>query len=154
MQLWRISNHADLTGLGGERLSGRWHTASPGKRIVYLSEHPALALIENLANLRGNPQFYPSTYQLIRVSASTQYLVEGVDPANFANLDMADTQQTQAIGDRWLADRAVALLRVPSAPSPVSSNYLLNPLHSDASSFQIDWAKHVKYDRRLFHLSQ
>ncbi len=43
MILWRISNHDDLVGLGGEKADGRWHSAARGKRIVYLSEHPALA---------------------------------------------------------------------------------------------------------------
>jgi RES domain-containing protein len=154
MQLWRISNHADLTGLGGELLGGRWHTASPGKRIVYLSEHPALALIENLSNLRGNPRFYPATYQLLSISVSTQYPVETIRSADLDNTDIGDPEQTQAMGDRWLAGRASALFRVPSAPSPQSWNYLLNPLHPEAASFQIDWAKHVIYDRRLFHVTK
>ena len=32
------------------------------KGVVYLSEHPALALIENLANLKGNPSLLPDQY--------------------------------------------------------------------------------------------
>jgi RES domain-containing protein len=67
--LWRISNHADLAGLGGERLTARWHTATPGKRIVYLAEHPAAALLENLVHLKGHPQFFPQDYQLLRIEA-------------------------------------------------------------------------------------
>ncbi len=65
--LWRISNHGDLVGLGGERADGRWHSAGRGKRIVYLSEHPALALVEVLANLKGNPRLFPESYQMLRV---------------------------------------------------------------------------------------
>jgi hypothetical protein len=41
---------------------------------------------------------------------------------------------------------------VPSAPSPESSNYLLNPLHPDARSLVIDWSRWIDYDKRLFHL--
>jgi hypothetical protein len=63
--LWRISSHGDLTGLGGEKTDGSWHTAARGKRLVYLSEHPALALIEALANLQGDPKLFPDTYQLL-----------------------------------------------------------------------------------------
>jgi hypothetical protein len=44
------------------------------------------------------------------------------------------------------------LLRVPSAPSPESWNYLLNPLHVEAKGLQVEWARWVRYDRRLFHL--
>ena len=68
VNLWRISRHDDLDGLGGERADGRWHTAAKGKRIVYLSEHPALALIEVLANLKGNPRLFPDAYRLMKIS--------------------------------------------------------------------------------------
>ena len=60
--LWRISNCCDLEGIGGEKADGRWHTAARGKRILYLSEHPAIALIEVLANLHTNPNLIPETY--------------------------------------------------------------------------------------------
>jgi len=46
MELWRISNYADLSGAGGLQAAGRWHTR--GKRIVYLADHPASALLEML----------------------------------------------------------------------------------------------------------
>jgi RES domain-containing protein len=65
--LWRISNRCDLEGVGGEKADGRWHTAARGKRIVYLSEHPAVALVEVLANLHTNPKLFPDSYQLIKV---------------------------------------------------------------------------------------
>jgi RES domain-containing protein len=68
--LWRISNDCDLEGLGGERADGRWHTAARDKSIVYFSENPALALIEVLANLKGNPKLFPDAYQLMKVKAA------------------------------------------------------------------------------------
>jgi len=77
--LWRISNHGDLAGLGGEKTSGRWHTAARGKRIVYLSEHPAVALIEALANLKGDPKLFPDTFQLIRISVADSVSREAVN---------------------------------------------------------------------------
>ncbi len=42
MWLWRISNYADLKGIGGLRASGWWHYA--GQPVVYFAEHPALTL--------------------------------------------------------------------------------------------------------------
>ena len=66
--LWRVSNHCDLDGLGGEKADGRWHTAARGKRIVYLSDSPAGALLESLANLKGNPELFPEKYQLLEIS--------------------------------------------------------------------------------------
>ena len=56
--LWRISNRCDLEGVGGEKADGRWHTAARVKRIVYLSEHPAVALLEVLANFHSNQNLF------------------------------------------------------------------------------------------------
>ncbi|MFL6462844.1 MAG: RES domain-containing protein, partial [Bryobacteraceae bacterium] len=47
--LWRISNHADLAGIGGLRCSARWH--SQGHRVVYLAWSPSAALIEAMVHL-------------------------------------------------------------------------------------------------------
>jgi RES domain-containing protein len=150
--LWRISRHDDLQGLGGERSDGRWHTAAKGKRIVYLSEHPALALIEVLANLKGNPRLFPDSYHLMKIAIDDTTFSKALTPAPLPE-DWRDTlDHSRQIGDAWLGERTSALLAVPSAPSPESSNYLLNPLHPDARNLVVDWSKWVSYDKRLFHL--
>jgi RES domain-containing protein len=147
--LWRISSHCDFEGLGGERTDGRWHTAARGKRIVYLSEHPALALVEALANLKGNPKLFPESFQLMKV-AVVGNLAADVMPDNLPWRD--NLTQTRSIGDSWLVRGDSALLAVPSVPSPESTNYLLNPLHPDAKELAIEWCKWIGYDKRLFHL--
>ena len=151
MTLWRISRHEDLDGLGGERADGRWHTAAKGKRIVYLSESPAVALLEVLANLKGNPRLFPDAYRLMKIATADTLRAEPVHALPDDWREHPDT--TRAIGDAWLAERRSALLQVPSAPSPESWNYLLNPLHPDARLLEIEWTRWVTYDRRLFHVA-
>ena len=151
MLLWRISNYVDLTGLGGERSSGRWHTAAHGKRIVYLTEHPAVALLETIANLHGDPELFPDDFQLLKIEAPDTIAIGTAKPPN---PHKATSLATRSFGDAWLAAGSTALLRVPSVPSPESWNYLLNPLHPDAAQLKIQWAKHIAYDKRLFHLSR
>ena len=151
--LWRISNHGDLAGLGGEKTNGRWHTAARGKRIVYLSEHPALALIEALANLKGDPKLFPDTYQLIRIAVADSVSREALDVTILSNNWRQDIPLTRSVGDSWLANGRSALLAVPSGPSPESLNYLFNPLHAAARGVAMDWRKQIGYDKRLFHLS-
>jgi RES domain-containing protein len=150
--LWRISNHKDLEGLGGEKTDDRWHTAARGKRIVYLSEHPALALIEVLANLKGNPKLFPDTYQLMKVSTADTVSEVVLASNSLAANWRENTSETRSAGDVWLAGRISAMLAVPSVPSPESINYLLNPLHPDAKGLTIEWCKWIEYDERLFHL--
>lgn len=152
--LWRISKHNDLVGLGGEKTDGRWHTLARGKRIVYLSEHPALALIEVVANLKGNPRLFPDTYQLMKVNVPQGVTVKTLVSKILKRNWRVNDKETRAAGDSWLAGGSSALLAVPSAPSPESLNYLLNPLHPDAKDLKIEWCKTIQYDRRLFHLHE
>ena len=153
MTLWRISNHADLFGLGGERSDGRWHTSARGRRIVYFSEHPALALLEVLANLRGDPKSIPDTFQLIRVTAATGVSTETLDLSTLQPDWRHRLNETQSAGNSWLINNRSALLGVPSAPSPESTNYLFNPLHADARGLTMEYSRLVTYDKRLFHIS-
>jgi RES domain-containing protein len=63
MEIWRISNYAYLSGIGGVRAAGRWH--SQGMRIVDLADHPSSALLEMLVHM--DRDLIPPTYQLLRI---------------------------------------------------------------------------------------
>jgi len=152
--LWRISNRCDLGGVGGEKADGRWHTAARGKRIVYLSEHPAVALVEVLANLHINPKLFPETYQLIKVIAPDGLPREILAPDRLSDGWRENLTETRSVGDEWLAKHFGALLMVPSVPSPESFNCLLNPLHPEAKRMEIGWCKWIKYDCRLFRVTE
>jgi|SRR6187402_1527806 len=148
--LWRISNYNTLDGLGGERADGRWHTAERGKRIAYLAESPALAILETLVNLKGSPDLLPDTFQLLEIAMEESASIEEA-PKLTKGWESA-LARTQSIGDRWLLKRESALLKVPAAVAPYSFNYLLNPLAPGAGSLKIKSAGRVAYDRRLFRL--
>jgi RES domain-containing protein len=152
--LWRISNRCDLDGVGGEKADGRWHSSARGKRIVYLSEHPAVALVEVLANFHSNPKLFPESYQLIKVLIPDDLAKEVIPTDRLSDVWRDYITETQMLGDEWLSRRSGALLVVPSVPSPESHNCLLNPLHPDARRIDIEWCKWIKYDRRLFRVSQ
>lgn len=150
---WRISNHLGLSGFGAELSDGRWHTAQTGKRVVYLAEHPAVALIENLVNLGAPAHFFPSQFQLLKITAVAQLEAAELTPEQIAQVHPQKIGSTQSLGDAWLASTSSALLRVPSIPAPESWNFLFNPQHPQATSLTIAWARPITYDRRLFHLA-
>lgn len=155
--LWRISNHCDLDGLGGEKSDGRWHTAARGKRIVYLSESPAGALLEALANLKGNPALFPEKYQLLEVTVpddvyASMTFPSGGSPPSRSFYKTLSPSLSRKKGDAWLRNRVSALAGVPSFPSPYSLNILLNPQHPDAGRISIKACRRIRYDRRLFHI--
>jgi len=155
--LWRISNHCDLDGLGGEKSDGRWHTAARGKRIVYLSDSPAGALLESLANLKGNPALFPEKYQLLEISVpddvyASMVFPSGGSPASRAFFKTVPQSLSRKKGNSWLRGNISALAGVPSFPSPYSLNILLNPKHPDARRISIEACLRITYDRRLFHI--
>jgi RES domain-containing protein len=153
--LWRVSNHCELSGSGGEKADGRWHSAARGKRIVYLSGHPALALVENMANLKGNPVLFPGKYQLLEVEVEDDVLTTAShileEDGGIPRLNGPLTW-TQNKGDSWLKAGNTAFAAVPSFPSPFSLNFLFNLLHPDASRVRLGGCHWLEYDQRLFKI--
>jgi RES domain-containing protein len=110
-----------------------------------------LALIEVLANIKGNPRLFPTAYQLMKVTVGDNVSTDVLAPKELSSNWREDLPQTRALGDSWLARGSSALLGVPSAPSPESVNYLFSPLHADAKRLETEWCKWIEYDKRLFH---
>lgn len=147
MRLWRISDFVDLSGQGGLLAAARWH--SRGRRIVYLADHPASALLEVLVHLEVDAAELPDVLQLLAIDVPDDIAPESIESANLP----ADWKQhfsvTRALGDRWLREDGSALLRVPSAIVPAAFNFLLNPAHPDAASAKIAEIIHAPFDTRL-----
>ncbi|WP_369720983.1 RES family NAD+ phosphorylase [Bradyrhizobium sp. LLZ17] len=112
MELWRISNYVDLSGVGGLRAGGRWH--SQGRRIVYLADHPSSALLEMLVHM--DRDLIPPTYQLLRIAIPDDIVVEIAGP-EWPPDWRTQMMVSREVGDRWLDRSTSALLQVPSAIS-------------------------------------
>src|SRR6478672_9601392 len=125
MRLWRISNHATLSGEGGLHASGRWHTR--GRRVVYLADHPASALVEIMVHLEIDAEDLPTHYQLLGVEVPDDIAIMRVDEASLPAGWRDQTELRRARGDDWLRGAETALLRVPSVIVPQAANYLLDP---------------------------
>lgn len=147
MILWRISNHVSLTGDGGMRASGRWHTR--GRRIVYCSESPAAALLEILVHFEIDVRDLPTRYRLLTLRAPATLLVEELLPVDLPADWTEQTDRTRAIGNSWLQAGRSALLRVPSAVVPETFNVLLNPGHADAGTLEVVQVSEHAIDPRL-----
>jgi RES domain-containing protein len=148
MILWRISNHADLQGIGGLYASACWHTA--GQPIVYLAENPSAALLEVLVHLETDEDHRPDNYQLLKIKTEEGLPYEAVELASLSSEWLTNELETQSRGDSWLAGKRTSLLRVPSAITPETWNWLLNPRHPEAAGIRIDQVESRLYDSRLF----
>jgi len=151
MRLWRVSNHADLSGEGGRRAAGRWHER--GRPAVYLAEHAALAVLERLVHLGVDPEDLPSHYHLLTIDVPDGVAVEDLAEPEVV-VRVADWRhapgETRKLTHAWFRERRTALLRIPSVIVPDAFNYLLNPLHPEAVRISIVVRQRVEFDVRLF----
>jgi RES domain-containing protein len=125
--VWRISNHSTLDGGGGLRASGRWHTR--GRRIVYCAPNPATALLEILVHAEIDFEDLPVTYKYLEIDVPESVSREVVNPSAL--------DATRITGDEWLHSRRTALLLVPSAIVPATTNIVVNPAHPAAAGIKI-----------------
>lgn len=137
---WRLCrrSHADLTGEGACLFGGRWN--SPSRPVVYLTDHPALAVLEVHVHLDLPFELLPADFVLMQV----------VVPDG-PTADLAASADSAAIGDAWLAEARSATLRVPSVLIPHAWNVLLNPRHPDAAQALTGDVKPFGFNPRLWH---
>ena len=147
MNLWRVSDYADLSGEGGRKASARWHMA--GSRIVYLAESPMAALVETLVHLDVDSEDTPDFYTLLKISVPDGLAIQPLDPPAGAEWKQ-DMELTRRIGDAWLESLTSPLARVPSVIAAYTWNYLLNPEHPDAKQVIVAEAIKEQFDNRLF----
>lgn len=147
MRLWRISDFADISGEGGLLASGRWH--SRGHRVVYLSDHPASALLEVLVHLEVDVEDFPASYQLLAVDVPDDLASESIAVDDLPADWRGGVDATRPLGDRWLDAGRTALLQVPSAIVPFASNWLINPRHAGAAKARIAHTIRAPFDLRL-----
>ncbi|WP_417410846.1 RES family NAD+ phosphorylase [Hoeflea sp.] len=142
MRIWRISNYADLSGIGGTHTAGRWNHL--GRRIVYCAEHPALAMLELLVHF--DPENLPDTYQLLEIYFPDDLATEIVEvPSDWKDDPTISRDAFDAFCDRG----AAPVLSVPSIIMPHCRNFLINPRHADHSKLAIVSAETQPFDPRF-----
>ena len=148
MILYRISNHEDISGMGGELADGRWHTRRKGRRIVYTSDHPALCILEILVHIDKDE--IPADYQLLRIDVPDR-LIESAAPilSEHTVSASADIELTQQIGNRWLSSAQKGGLLIPSVLVPIAQNCILNPTVSGIASIKPEVVGRFPFDERL-----
>lgn len=155
MQAWRIATDTrsyaadDMSGGGAKNTGGRWNSA--GNPLVYASSSRALACLETMVHLGGGG--LPLNRYLVRIDIpddvwdARQELELGAAPVGWDALPEGMT--SLAIGDRWLAGKASAILLVPSIVVPEEQNILINPAHPDARSITATKLRKWLYDARM-----
>lgn len=146
---WRVvkKKYQDgaFSGEGARQYGGRWNT--PGKSVVYVAETLSGALLEIMVH--SNRQLL-AHYVFYRLEFPKR-LISTVEVAGLPkNWRTAPAPPALAkIGDKWLASQQTAVLSVPNAVVPMEVNYLINPLHKDFPSIDIEGPIDYVVDERL-----
>ena len=147
---WRIVRASRaktaFTGEGPWRYGGRWN--SPGARVVYVSEHQSTAAFEIF--IHRVPFILAEKYKAFRLewpNSLTEIFPVTKLPANWRV--SPSPAETKEIGDRWAQERRSAVLALPSAISPVDTNFLLDPEHPDFKRIRIHPPIDYDFDPRL-----
>ena len=107
--------------------------------MVYLAEHPALAVLEVLVHLDLPPELLPSDYVLLRAEL----------PFRAADFEPVERYDPVVVGQEWLREGATPLLRVPSVLVPHGHNLLLNPAHRASSRTRVVSVEPFVFDPRF-----
>jgi RES domain-containing protein len=151
MVLYRISNcnyAGDLSGTGARLYGGRWN--SEGKSMLYTASSRALATLEVLVHLP--PLLVPNNFCLteIEVPKNSIYTLElALLPANWRNI--SPSVMLRQLGDEFLKKCEKLVMKVPSSIVPAEYNYLLNPLHPEASKVKVINREPFSFDERLLN---
>jgi RES domain-containing protein len=139
MEAWRICRrrYADLSGEGARLAGGRWNRR--GTPVVYLAEHPALAVLEVLVHLDLPPELLPDDYVLLRAEL----------PFRAAEFEPTEAYNPETVGNAWLRAGETPLLRVSSVLVAHAKNFLLNPAHRTAARAKIVSVEKFVFDPRF-----
>jgi RES domain-containing protein len=133
---------------GGAALEGaRWN--SPGRLLIYASEHYATAILEKLVHA-GRTQL-PGAHHAAEIRIPDDLPIERFDPGSLPGWDAEDSAAARDYGDGWHASARTAVLVVPSLPGqPIERNFIINPGHPDAARIKVMPSFDVVWDGRLF----
>jgi len=114
--------------------------------MVYTFQSPELAMLEILTKL--NPSAF-GVRMAVEVEVPDDAPVQDAAPAMLGHLMGGEDSDTRTYGSDWAVKGQSLVLKVPSAVLPVSSNYLINPLHPQAKRLRVVRQVEVSMDPRL-----
>lgn len=153
MKIYRLSREKstrDLSGAGARLHGGRWN--SRGKNALYGAENISLAKLEVAVHL--DLDLIPDDYCLIAIEIPEKTAVQVIEKSTLSEDwdTIPHSESTQLLGDYFLDENKLLLLKVPSAIVHQEYNFILNPNHPSFSSVKITYIELFTFDNRLFKM--
>lgn len=148
MIVYRLANSIfkdDLSGEGARLFGGRWN--SLGNPMLYATEHISLAVLEVLVNKRTS-ELYNSSFHLLQIEIADDD-IRTISIDELKETWHQDMDYTRYIGDHFLKDPSLWVLKVPSAVIEEEHNFLINPFHKDFKKLKAISNNLYKFDYRI-----
>lgn len=138
----------DLSGTGASMFGYRWN--SKGVKAVYTASSRALAMAEVLVHLPLD--FLPEDYVMLEIEIPKGIKIDEIDGSQLKENwnSFPHPVENQEIGDVFLLNNKVCVLKVPSAVVKGDFNYLLNPNHLDMENIRVVEVSDFPFDKRIF----
>jgi RES domain-containing protein len=149
---WRLTKarHAATAfdGEGARIGGGRWNP--DGIPVVYLADHPALAVLEMFVHLKGAATRIK--FVLFRVEIPAEVTVREllVPDLPVGWREEPPGPKTMSVGEKWVREGRTSVLKVPSALVPAAANLVLNPRHKDFPKIRIGSPEKFSFDPRMW----
>ncbi|KMQ72612.1 RES family NAD+ phosphorylase [Chryseobacterium koreense] len=146
MLVYRIAHKKYAQSLSVSGFEGRWNTF--GKLVLYASENPACALLENMIYRVGNG--FNDDYKTMVI----YYPGENFEQVNVLDLPKnwrseESYHHSQKLGDSWYDRHQSLCLRVPSSVLPDSQNVIFNTTHPEFNKVKLIDVLDFEPDERL-----
>lgn len=151
MEVFRLSRKIfsdSLSGKGAAIKGARWN--SIGVEIIYTASNRSLAMAEVAVHL--TIATIPDNFMMLTIYIPDDILIKKLNskdlPLNWNAFPPPN--DTQFIGDEFIANKQYCVLQIPSAVTKGDYNILLNPNHPDFSRIKIIEKVDFPFDKRLF----
>ena len=142
-RLTRREFSLDLSGIGAEKLGGRWN--SRGNPVLYTASNRALCLTEWLVHTPS--VWLPTDLVLVHIPDSATFHQFQDLPKDW--YQFPHPLSSRKLGDEWLLKSETLVLSVPSAVVPEEFNYVINPKHPDMKEVRILSSVDFRLDERF-----
>ncbi|RAK21747.1 RES domain-containing protein [Flavobacterium aquaticum] len=150
MIVYRVANlkykDATLTGIGAEKVGGRWNQV--GTRAVYCSENISLALLEYYIHSE-NKAFLPKKILVAKIEFPDEFLVKTLEMLPERWNQYPYSSKTTEIFSNLAKSNDFFALKVPSTIVPLEYNIILNPLFKEFGKVEIMEFLELPIDNRL-----
>ena len=138
-------------GAGASRFGARWN--NPGRRIIYMADSFAGAMLEKLVHLNINR--LPQSESWVECAIPEDVSQESLSVVTLPEWDREDQRTSRDYADRWFDEKRSLLLAVPSIVTGGQSfNLLIHQEHADFQLLRPTEPQPVKWDDRLFPVRQ